>query len=326
MATGTTLLDLSPFTKIQITGEGALAGLNYLATAQLDVAVGRAVYTQMLNPQGGIEMDVTITRTTATQFDVTSGAATRTRDLAWLRRNLSRSVTITDQTENQCTIGVMGAASRDLLKSLATNWTEISFGHAADVTLADTPCRMTRVSFVGTLGWEISMLADQAGPVFDALLGAGAQPMGHHALDGCRIEKGFKHWGHELGPMVTPIEAGLGFTIDWTKDFQGKATLLHQREAGPAQKLVLFEIQGQALMLHDEPVFEGDTHVGLTTSGARGARTGLNLAFAMITIAPGETATQTSARQFEIEVAAIRYPARVLRRPPYDPTGKEMRA
>lgn len=325
MATGTVLLDLSPFTKIRISGDDALTGLNFLSTAQLDVPLGRAVYTQMLNPRGGIEMDVTVTRLAVDQFDVTSGAATRSRDVAWMRRNLPRSVTVSDQTENLCVIGVMGATSRDILKSLSKNWTEINSGHAVDVVLAGTSCRMTRVSFVGTLGWEISVSADHAGPVFDALNTAGAQPMGHYALDGCRIEKGFKHWGHELGPMVTPLEAGLGFTIDWDKEFQGKDGLLRQRESGLRQKLVLFEVHGDALVLHDEPVFEGENWVGLTTSGACGPRTGLNLAFAMVGIEPGETLQQTCARQFEIDVAGKRYHASALRCPPYDPTGKEMR-
>ncbi|MFT4743396.1 MAG: glycine cleavage system aminomethyltransferase T/glycine [bacterium] len=325
LANGTALLDLSPFTKIEISGDDALKGLNFLATAQLDVSLGRAVYTQMMNPQGGIEMDVTVTRISVDKFYVTSGAATRSRDISWMRRNLPRSVAIYDKTEQLCVIGVMGNSSRDILKSLSTNWTEIDFGHAADLTLAGAPCRMTRVSFVGTLGWEISVPAEYAGPVFDALIATHARPMGHYALDGCRIEKGLKHWGHELGPMVTPLEAGLGFTIDWTKEFQGKDRLLRQRESGVQQKLVLFEVHGDALMLHDEPVFAGENWVGLTTSGARGPRTGLNLAFAMIGIEPGESLQQTCERQFEIEVAGKRYQASALRRPPYDPTGKEMR-
>jgi 4-methylaminobutanoate oxidase (formaldehyde-forming) len=326
MTTGAVMLDLSAFTKLRVSGDCTLEGLNFLSTAQLNVPVGRVVYTQMLNTQAGIEMDVTVTRRATDQFDVTSGAATRQRDIAWLRRNLPASVTITDRTEDFCVIGVMGAASRDVLKGLTDNWLDIAFGHAAEIVLADTPCMMTRVSFVGTLGWEISVPAHAAGPVFDAIIGAGAFAMGHFALDGCRIEKGFRHWGHELGPTVTPLEARLGFTIDWTKEFQGKDRLLQQRKTGLRRRLVLFDIQGDALMLHDEPIFEGDTFVGLTTSGAKGARTRLNLAFGMIEIAQGETLPQSCARDFEVEVAGARYAAHALRQPPYDPTGSEMRA
>jgi 4-methylaminobutanoate oxidase (formaldehyde-forming) len=326
MATGAVLLDLSPFTKLRISGSDTLEALNFLATAQLDVSEGRAIYAQMLNSQGGIEMDVTVTRHSSDQFDVTSGAATRQRDIAWLRRNLPTSVTIADRTEDVCVIGVMGGASRNVLKGLTDNWSDIAFGNVAEVTLANTQCLMTRVSFVGTLGWEVSAPVEVAGSVFDALIAKGAKPMGHYALEGCRIEKGFKHWGHELGPMVTPLEAGLGFTVDWNKEFQGKDKLLMQRETGTKQRLMLFEVQGDALMLHDEPIFEGSKMIGLTTSGARGARTRMNLAFGMIDIAQGETLQQTCARCFEIDVAGKRYEARALRHPPYDPKGKEMRS
>jgi glycine cleavage system aminomethyltransferase T/glycine/D-amino acid oxidase-like deaminating enzyme len=326
MSNGTALLDLSPFTKLGIAGAQALAGLNQLSTAQLDVNIGRAVYTQMLNPAGGIELDVTVTRTATDHFEITSGAATRQRDIAWLRRNLPTSVQIQDKTEAFCVIGVMGSGSRAILKQLASDWIDIPFGHSTKVTLAGAPCRVTRISFVGTLGWEVRMQNQHAGAVFDALIRAGAQPMGHHAVNACRIEKGFKHWGHDIGPMITPLEAGLGFTIDWNKAFQGKDNLLRQQQQGLHQRLILLEIQGDALMLHDEPILENGKVIGLTTSGAQGARTALNLAFGLVQTPLDETLAQTCARHFNVQVAAQSYPARPLRRPPYDPDGTEMRA
>ena len=150
--------------------------------------------------------------------------------------------------------------------------------------------------------------------------------MGHYALDGCRVEKGFKHWGHELGPEITPLEAGLGFTIDWTKEFIGKQALLAQKEKGLSQRLVLFEIQGEALMLHDEPIYEHGAHVGLTTSGARGPRTGKNLAFGLVSNTPGETLDGTCSRTFTVRVAGQDHPAMPLRHAPFDPSGERMRA
>ncbi len=325
MADGAVLIDLSPFTKIDVTGPTALAGLNALATAQLDVAEGRAVYTQLLNPRGGIEADVTITRLGADHFHITSGAATRTRDLAYLRRNLPADAVIVDQTEAFSTIGLMGAASRDMLGALGAA-PDIAFGHATEATLAGASCRLTRVSFVGELGYEITIANTDAPAVFAALVQAGAKPMGHYAVDACRIEKGFKHWGHDLGPAISPLEAGLGFTIDWTKDFIGKAALEAQRRDGPRQRLILLEIEGDALMLHDEPIFEAGAHVGLTTSGAIGARTGLNLAFGLIETRPGEALDETCARAFTVRVAGEDYAAKPLRRAPYDPKNERMRA
>ncbi|WP_371226976.1 GcvT family protein [Roseovarius sp. 2305UL8-3] len=325
MAEGTALIDLSPFTKLDITGPGALSALNRLCTAQMDVAQGRAVYTQLLNSRGGIEMDVTITRLGPEAFHLTSGAATRARDLAFLRRALPSTARIVDVTEDFCTIGVMGAGSRDLLNGLG-DLPDIAFGHAAEAQIAGTRCRATRVSFVGELGWELSVANAGAPALFDVLLGAGATPLGHFAVDGCRLEKGFKHWGHELGPEVTPLEAGLGFTIDWDKEFVGKAVLEKQRAEGVGQRLILMQVAGDALMLHDEPVFEAGRFVGLTTSGGRGPRTGLNLCFAMVEIAPGESVADTCARSFTIRVAGRDYIAKPLRRPPFDPTGERMRA
>jgi 4-methylaminobutanoate oxidase (formaldehyde-forming) len=325
MEQGTVLIDLSPFTKVEITGSDALDALNKVTTAQMDVPIGRAVYTQILNARGGIEMDVTITRLGANTFHLTSGAATRSRDLVFLHRNLSGDLTLSDVTEDFCTIGVMGAGSRALLQGLG-DLPDMGFGHAAEAVIADTPCRATRVSFVGELGWELTVANAQAQRLFRALSTAGATPLGHYALDACRLEKGFKHWGHELGPEITPLEAGLGFTIDWTKDFAGKAALQKQKVDGITQRLILLNITGDALMLHDEPVFENGTYVGLTTSGGRGPRTGLNLCFAMVSVVAGETLAQTCERKLTVRVAGQDYAAQPLRRPPFDPSGERMRA
>ncbi len=325
MDQGTALIELSPFTKLDITGPNALAALNHLTTAQMDVPVGRAVYTQIVNKRGGIEMDVTVTRLGVEAFHLTSGAATRARDLAYLRRHLTGDVSVRDVTEDFCNIGVMGAGSRALLQGLG-ELPAMAFGHVAEAYINGTPCRATRVSFVGELGWELTVANVDAPELFDALIGAGAKPLGHYALDACRLEKGFKHWGHELGPEITPLEAGLGFTIDWSKEFAGKAALERQKAEGVSQRLILLSVVGEALLLHDEPVFEGDRHVGLTTSGGRGPRTGLNLCFAIVDVAPGETLSQTCERKFTIQVAGQDYSAEPLRRPPFDPSGERMRA
>lgn len=326
MAEGAALLDLSPFAKFEVCGPEALAGLNRLATAQLDVAEGRAVYTQLLNARGGIEMDVTVTRIGAERFLVVSGAATRMRDGAYLRRHLGENIGCRDITDAYCVIGVMGAGSRAVMHGVSEDFPAMDFGHSRLGSVAGVACRLTRVSYVGELGWEIMVENGQAATVFDALCGAGAQPMGHYALDGCRMEKGFVHWSHEIGAFVTPLEAGLGFTIDWAKDFIGKAALEAQRRDGVRQRLVLLHVRGDALVLHDEPVYEGAQHVGLTTSGALGSRTGLNLALAMVSVDPGETMSETCARDFSVRVAGKDYGAEVLRKPPFDPAGKRMRA
>lgn len=327
MKEGAAMLDLSPFGKFDIVGAEALTFLNHIAAAQIDVTEGRAVYTPLMNATGGIEGDVTITRIGKDSFRLTSGAATRWRDLAYLRRHaIGRDVTIHDRTEDEVVIGVMGADSRSIFSALsADDWQNFPFATSRSVTIAGVTCCATRVSFVGELGWELSIDNANAAMVFDALLQAGASPMGHYALDGCRIEKGFKHWGDDLGPEISPLEAGLGFTIDWSKDFLGKSALEAQRRDGLTRRLVLMQVEGAPLTLHDEPVWEAHRVVGLTTSGGKGARTGLTLAFALIAIAPGEVMNDTVRRQFRIEIAGTKYPAKVLPTAPFDPKGERMR-
>lgn len=327
MAEGAALIDLSPFTKIDVQGPGVAEALNRLCTAQMDVAVGRATYTQVLNAQGGIEMDVTISRLSADHFHITTGAATRARDIAFLRRNLPDILTQTDVTEDFCTLGVMGAGVSRVMRRLVANstWACCPIGQVRDAAIEGERIRATRISFVGEYGWELTLPNSVAPRVFDKLVAAGAKPLGHFALDGCRIEKGFKHWGHDLDPTITPLEAGLGFTIDWSKDFVGKPVLEAQKAEGVRRRLVLMQIDGEALMLHDEPVFEDTAHVGFTTSGARGPRTGLNLCFAMVAVQPGETLAETCRRYFTVRVAGQDYTAMPLRRAPFDPKNERMR-
>lgn len=326
MEGGAVLLDLTPFTKLRLEGPGACAALNTVTTAQMDVAPGRAIYAQVLNARGGIEMDVTITRLEQDTYLLTSGAATRMRDLTFLRRHMPDDVRVTDVTEDDCVIGVMGQGSRHVMRTLCPDFAEMPFGGVAEARLAGTVCRLTRVSFVGELGWEVSVPSMCAQTVFDALHAAGAQPMGHYALDGCRIEKGFRHWGHDIGPEITPLEAGLGFTIDWNKEFNGKDVLLLQKSQGVQQRLVLLQIDGEPLMLHDEPIYENGRFVGLTTSGARGPRTDLTLAFGLVNTDRTETLDTTCARRFTVRVAGRDYGATPRRRPPFDPTAERMRA
>lgn len=323
METGSVLLDLSPFGKFHIEGPEALAFMEQLACSRMDVAEGKVTYTQLLNASGGIEADVTVTRLANDRFRLTSGAATRWRDGALLRRaSRGFDVTITDVTEETRVIGVMGAGARDLLTgAMGDHWRDFPFATTRAVPFAGQEIDATRISFVGELGWELTAAPDVAGPLFEQLIAAGARPMGHFAVDACRLEKGFVHWGHDVGPDVTPLEAGLGFCIDWTKDFTGKAALQAQR-GNLSRKLVLMQVEGDPLVLHDEPVWESGRVVGLTTSGGKGARTGLTLAFALIDL----TDTALPERRFEIDIAGARYPAKVLARPPYDPKGERMRA
>lgn len=328
MDRGAALIDLSPFTKIDVQGAGAVQAMNLLCTAQMDAPPGRAVYAQALNALGGIEMDVTVSRFARERFHITSGAATRARDAAFLRRALPGHLRLTDVTGEFCTLGVMGAGAAATMQRVlpGTAWDGAPLGQIRIFDVEGRPARATRISFVGEYGWELTLPNAAAPALFDRFRDAGAKPLGYFALDGCRIEKGFKHWGHDIDPTVTPLEAGLGFIIDWSKDFTGKAALKEQKAKGLRRRLALLRIDGDALMLHDEPVLEEGRHVGLTTSGARGPRTGLNLCFAMVSISPGESPAETCARRFAVQVAGRTFAATPLPRAPFDPANERMRA
>jgi 4-methylaminobutanoate oxidase (formaldehyde-forming) len=321
MEHGAVMIELSPFTKIDLTGCDALAALDRLATANLNRPLNRAIYSTLLNSKGGIEADVTISRREDNIIRITSGAATRWRDRGWLRRNLKGDVKIKDITENFSVIGVMGAMSRKILKSLDSNWQDKGFASITSITIMGKVCTATRLSFVGELGWEIEVLNDDAPKIYAALRDQGALPMGLYALDGCRIEKGFLHWGHDLNPDITPLEAGLNFSIDWNKEFQGKGRLITQKQEGVSKRLVLLDVSGKPLLLHDEPVYENDRCVGFTTSGGYGPRTGKHLALALIKT----TKIPWQDRRFIIEVAGKQHKAKAQVKAVFDPEQKRMR-
>ena len=151
---------------------------------------------------------------------------------------------------------------------------------------------------------------------------------GHFCLDGCRLEKSYRHWGHDIGPDDSPLETELGFTVAWNKPsgFIGREALVFQKENGLVRCHSLFEVNAEApLLLHDEPVYTEGRLVGRTTSGGLGFRTNKALCFAKVKIPSGSTRRETLAGGFEIEIAGERYPMRALLRPPYDPKGVKLR-
>ncbi len=323
---GAVLVDLSAFAKFDISGRDALVLLQKIAAANIDVKPGRAVYTMLLNDAGGIEADVTITRQGDDLFRMTSGGNTRFHDLALLKRSVSKfsnpgcDVKIEDVTEQEVVLGLMGHTAREVVLSLSdNNWSDMPFSTSTKVCFATVECVATRLSYIGEYGFELNVPVDHAHTVFDALVNAGAKPFGQHALNSCRIEKRFLHWGHDIGPEITPLEAGLEWNIEWTKDFIGKSALLKQRDAGVARRVCLFHVQGEPLLLHDEPILINNKIIGMTTSGTHGVRTGMSLAIGLIDSKPTESIADISKKNFEIEVAGIRYPTMALPRAAYDP-------
>jgi 4-methylaminobutanoate oxidase (formaldehyde-forming) len=312
--------------------------MQQLCANQLDVPAGTVVYGQFLNSNGGIEADVTVTRDAEDAFRITSGAATRWKDLRWLRAQRERlgvHSEVVDNTEAEAVLGIMGPASRKLLQGLSTSdFSNHAFPFATSqhVEVAGVAVRATRVSFAGELSWELYVHNDAAKRLCAAITCAGKsldlRPAGHLALDTCRMEKGFKHWGHDIGPQETPLQANLAFAVAWDKapDFIGRDALLRERDAGVRQHLTLFAIDGaHPLLLHDEPIYRDGRLVSRTTSGARGFRTGLSLCFGYLPCDAHESLVTLYEGEYEIDVAGERFPLQPLPRAPYDPQGTRMR-
>jgi 4-methylaminobutanoate oxidase (formaldehyde-forming) len=332
------LLELTPFTKIDVRGRDALALLQKLSANEVDLEEDRSVYSQMLNKRGGIEADVTVTRRGEADFRVTSGAATRHKDMAWITRHrdaMGLDATVHDATSAEAVIGVMGPKSRPLLQSLTSaDLSAEAFPFAASrrITLAMAEVRATRVSFVGELGWELTIPVEFAAGVYEALLGAGGPfglaHAGHFALDSCRLEKGYRHWGHDIGPGDTPLEAGLSFAVAWDKrsGFLGRDALLAQRDSGLSRRLVSFAVgDAHPLVLHDEPIYRDGALVGRTTSGGRGFRVGKSLCMGYVACEPRTPKSALLEGNYEIGVAGERFALRPLARAPYDPTAARLR-
>ena len=324
------LFDQSSFAKFELEGPDALAVLNRLGGADVDVPVGKVVYTQWLNERGGIESDLTVTRLGADSFLIVTGAAVETRDWHTLRRAArGQDCRLTNVTEQTPTIGVMGPASRHLLESLTTSdLTNSAFPFATSqlVEVAGIPTRALRISYVGELGWELYVARDQAIELFDAVMAAGEThgiaAAGYHSLNSLRLEAGYRHWGHDITDEDTPLEAGLGFTIDWDKPggFLGRDALLAQRGGPRKKRLVQFRLDDpEVIVYHDEPIYRNGELVGRVTSGMYGHTVGACLAMGYLTNPSGVTADWIDAGDFELEVANVRVPATASLRSFYDP-------
>lgn len=332
-ATG--LYDMSSFGKIRVEGRDAEAVLNRICGADMSVPVGKIVYTQFLNARGGIEADVTVTRLSETAYLVVTPAATRLADETWLRRHASdANVVITDVTPGEAVIAVMGPGSRDLLRKVSPNDFSNAahpFGMASEIEVGMGLARAHRVSYVGELGWEVYVSSDMAVHVFETLWGAGretgAKLCGMHVMDSCRIEKAFRHFGHDITCEDHVLEAGLGFAVKTDKpDFIGRAAVLAKKEAGLAARMLQFRLTDpEPLLYHNEPILRDGEIVGHLTSGSYGHTLGAAMGMGYVPCT-GEKLADVLASSYQIEVAGTRVSAEVSSKPMYDPASERVKA
>lgn len=328
------IFDQSSFAKFRLEGPDACRVLNHVSANDVDVAVGRMVYTQWLNARGGIEADLTVTRLAEDAYLIVGGAETEVRDFHHLKSHIGADdrCVLTNVSSGMGVLSVMGPRSRELLQSLTPDdMSDAAFPFATsrEIELGYGIVRASRITFVGELGWEIYVPTEFMTGVYDEIVAAGAafglKHAGYHALNSLRMEKAYRHWGHDITDEDTPLEAGLGFAVKMNKPggFIGREALLAQKESGFRKRLLQFRLQDPAPMLyHNEPVWAGDTIVGFIRSGMYAHTLGAAVGLAYVDLEPG---ADPLALSYEIEVAGVRYAAEASLRPMYDPENKRIR-
>ena len=326
------LFDMTPFTKVEVSGPGALEYLQYIASNQMDRPVGGVTYTSMLNERGGIKCDLTVTRLAEDSFLVITGGATGPHDVAWMRKHLPPDgpVTITDASAAYCCVGVWGPRARDILQRVSLD--DISneafpYMTAKRLTIEEIPALAIRISYVGELGWELYTKTEYGLRLWDLLWEAGQAlgivAVGGGAFESLRLEKGYRLWGNDIHPEYNPYEAGLGFAVRLDKgDFIGGSALLRFWKEGIQRKLCCMTLDdpGQVVM-GKEPVLDGDRSVGYVTSANYGYTVGQSIAYAYLPLALAEEGAKV-----DIEYFGKRYPATVVREPLFDPNMERLKS
>ena len=331
---GVGLFDMTSFGKIRIEGRDALTFLQRLCANDMDVAPGKIVYTQMLNGKGGIESDLTVSRLSERAILAVVPGATLQRDLAWLRKHLTDEfVVITDVTSAESVLCLMGPYARDLIQKVSPN--DFSndrnpFGTWQEIEIGMGLARAHRVTYVGELGWELYVPTDQTAHVFEAIEEAGQdfglKLCGLHTLDSCRIEKAFRHFGHDITDEDHVLEAGLGFAVKTGKgDFLGRDAVLRRKDAGLDRRLVQFRLTDpEPLLFHNEAIVRDGKIVGTVTSGNYGHHLGGAIGLGYVPC-QGETEADVLASSYEIEIAGERFAAEASLKPIYDPKAERVR-
>ena len=282
-----------------------------------------------------------MTRLSETEFLVITAAGTTPRDFSWLKRHIPEDAhcVATDVTAAEAVLAVMGPNSRALLETVTgadLSNEAFPFGSFQTIEFGLGHARAHRITYVGELGWEIYVSTDMARHAFDTIMAKGADHglrlAGMHALDSCRIEKAFRHYGHDISTEDHVLEAGLGFAVKKDKptnrygDFIGRRAVAQKREEGLDKRLVQFRLtDSEPLLYHTEPVFRDGDLVGYLTSGNYGHHLGAAIGLGYVACDRSEKPADLLSSNYEIEVAGERFAAEATFKPFYDPKSERVR-
>ena len=326
--------EASNFAKYKVSGAGSAAWLQSLFTNALP-KIGRTVLTAMLNPEGKIVGEFSISRIGEEEFFLFGSQAAEIHHPRWFLAHLPKNSQIRFETLALSLVGltVAGPRSRDVLQkltstSLATK--DFPFMSFRRVNIGNAPVWLSRMTYTGDLGYEIWIAPEYQRYLFDLIWDAGNEfdmrLFGFRALITMRLEKNFGTWFREYRPIYTPLEAGMERAMKFDHEFIGRAAVEAEMKTGPARKLVMFTVdvdkERPADVIGDEPVFHGGKVVGWITSGGYAHYSGVSLALGYI---PAELA-KPGTTGFEIEIIGNMRPASLQLEPVLDPSGSRMRA
>lgn len=327
------LMDLSTFSKFEVTGPDAYGFLERICANKIPAKDGGIILGHLLNENGFIESEITVTRLGPEHFYVLSAAVAQLHDkdqLEW-RRVATEKVTITDVTDDFGVLVLAGPLAREVLsKCTATDLSNTSFrwltGKEAEVA-GVKKVRLLRVNYVGELGWELHVPMADMPKVFDALTKAGKpyglKLFGTYAMNSLRMEKSYRGWGSELTTEIDMFEASMERFIRLEKpEFIGKAATLSMHQRGARMKLVPLEVANtDSDCVGNEPVYSGDRIVGLTTSGGYGHAVRKSLAFAYVD--PKMTGVGTG---FDVLMFGEKRKASIIGESPWDPANARLKS
>jgi len=332
------LFDMSSMSKFFVQGPDAEATLNRISGNNIAVPVGQCVYTQWMNVRGGVEADVTVTRVAEDRFLVVAAELFHRRVETMLRRGTppEARVYITDVTSAYTLLSVQGPESRNLLSRVTlADLSNDAFPYytAQELDLHHARGLATRMSFVGELGWELFVPTEFALGVYDRIIEVGSEfglaHAGMETLESTRTEAKRLDYGLDVENSDSPLEAGLGFAVDFDKPdgFVGRDALLAQRENRPYKsRLVQFLLEDpEALLYGEEPIIRDGKTVGYLRSGAYGHTLGGPMGLGYVDHEEGVTVDFIKSGNFEIQVAGERFPARASLRSMYDPKNLRVR-
>ncbi len=324
------LIDLT-FGRFIVDGAGAEAEMQRTCGADMAVPPGALVYTDMFNVQGGIEADVTVARMSGTRYLVMASAGAEPQTERWLRSQVA-GASVVNVTSSEATLAVMGPRSRDFLAGLTgADLSNLAFPFATwqDLHVGHCPVRAQRITYVGELGWELHIPAEFAQQVFETIMAASQSPRlcGGMAVDSCRIEKGFRHWGHDIGPFDSPVESGLTFVCDFDTNFTGKAGILERRATVPNTRLLLFRLNDpDALIFGKEPILRDGEIVGRLTSASYGWSVGGAVGMGYAARPDGCALSDLASAAYQVMVAGRAVAAVASLRAIHDPANARMRS